>query len=71
MLEEVQGIGWSRLVFDEIEWRLEDARKELIKTAKDNSQWRSVVQLVFLILAVISLGMVWVKLNSVASKGML
>ena len=70
-LEESEGIGWSQEVLEEIEWRLEDAKYDLIKLAKQNSQWRSVIQLVFIILATISMAMVWLKLNTVAKKGML
>ena len=66
LLEEHGGIGWSKLVFEEIEWRLGDARKELIDHAKSNSQWRSLIQTCFIIMATISVGLVWMKLNSVA-----
>ena len=30
LLEKVEGLGWSKFVFEEIEWRLEDARYDLI-----------------------------------------
>ena len=71
LLEKVEGVGWSKFVFEEIEWRLEDARTDLISLAKQNSQWRSLIQTMFILMATISVGMVWVKLNSVAQKGML
>jgi len=70
-LEKDSGVGWSKLVFEELEWRLEDARLELINVAKSNSQWRSIIQTVFILLATLSVGLVWIKLNSVSSKGML
>lgn len=69
-LETEEGIGWSKEVIDEIEWRLDDARKDLINVAKQNSQWRSLVQTVFIILATISVGLVWYKVNSISQKGM-
>jgi len=69
-LETEEGIGWSKEVIDEIEWRLDDARKDLINVAKQNSQWRSLVQTVFIILATISVGLVWFKVNSISQKGM-
>ena len=34
LLEKVEGLGWSKFVFEEIEWRLEDARADLISLAK-------------------------------------
>ena len=34
LLEKVEGLSWSKFVFEEIEWRLEDARFELISLAK-------------------------------------
>lgn len=34
LLEKTEGLGWSRYVFEEIEWRLEDARTDLITLAK-------------------------------------
>ena len=71
LLEKVEGVSWSKFVFEEIEWRLDDARADLISLAKQNSQWRSLIQTMFILLATISVGMVWVKLNSVAQKGML
>lgn len=71
LLERVEGLGWSKYVFEEIEWRLEDARTDLINLAKQNSQWRSLIQTVLILLATISVGLVWVKLNSIAKKGML
>ena len=71
LLEKTEGLGWSKYVFEEIEWRLEEARTDLITLAKQNSQWRSLIQTFFIILATISVGMVWIKLNSVAQKGML
>lgn len=70
-MEKDSGVGWSKLVFEELEWRLEDARLELINVAKSNSQWRSIIQTVFILLATLSVGLVWIKLNSVSSKGML
>ena len=70
-LEEIDGIGWSSLVFEEIEWRLDQARLDLIKVAKDNSQYRSFVQVIFILLGALSVAMVWIKLDRVASKGML
>ena len=30
LLESVEGLSWSLLVFDELEWRIEDARDELV-----------------------------------------
>ena len=66
LLEKVEGLGWSKFVFEEIEWRLEDARADLISLAKQNSQWRSLIQTVFILLASISVGLVWIKLNNVA-----
>jgi len=42
-LEETAGIGWSPLVFEELERRLGDARLEMIDVAKQNSQWRSII----------------------------
>ena len=30
MLESSQGLSWSNLVFEELEWRIEDARDELV-----------------------------------------
>ena len=33
-LESLMGVGWSREVFDELDWRLEDARSELINLAQ-------------------------------------
>lgn len=71
LLEKVEGVGWSKFVFEEIEWRLEDARSDLISLAKQNSQWRSLIQTMFIIMATISVGLVWLKLNNVAQKGML
>ena len=71
LLENYEGIEWSNLVFEEIEWRLQDARHELITRAKSNSQWRSLVETIFIILATASMGLVWLKLNNVASKGFL
>ena len=65
------GIDWSPLVFDELEIRLEDARAEMINVAKQNSQWRSIIQTFMIVLATISVLLVWLKLNSVAQKGML
>ena len=50
---------------------MEDARKELINIAQQNSQWRSLIQAVFIILATILVGCVWLKLNNDASKGMI
>lgn len=34
MLESFEGIGWSREVFNELDWRLEEARLELVDLAK-------------------------------------
>ena len=71
MLESVEGLSWSSLVFDELEWRIEDARDELVLQAKNNSQWRSLIQVFFIVLASVSVGLVWLKLSTVAQKGML
>ena len=71
LLESIEGIGWSKEVFNELDWRLEDAKTELVDLAKQNSQWRSIIQTVFIIMASLSVGLVWLKLNNVASKGML
>ena len=71
LLEEAQGISWSPLVFEELESRLEDARKEMIDVAKQNSQWRSIIQTFMIVLATFSVLLVWFKLNKVAQKGML
>ena len=71
MLESSQGLSWSNLVFDELEWRVEDARDELVVQARNNSQWRSLIQVIFIILATLSVGLVWLKLNNVAHKGMI
>ena len=34
LLESIEGIGWSKEVFNELDWRMEDARKELINIAQ-------------------------------------
>ena len=65
------GIDWSPLVFEELEIRLEDARAEMINVAKQNSQWRSLVQSIFIVLASISVLIVVFKANSISQKGML
>ena len=71
LLEEIEGIGWSTEVFDEVERRIEHARRDLIKVAKQNSQWRSLIQSIFILLATFSVGLVWFKLYQIAQKGML
>ena len=43
----------------------------MINVAQQNSQWRSIIQTFMIILATVSVLLVWLKLNNVAQKGML
>ena len=65
------GASWTKETFEVIESRFTENKMRFLDAAKENSQWRSVCQTCFVVLASLSVLLLWLKLNHVAQKCML
>lgn len=61
-LARSEGDAWSPLVYEEIRGRYSEVRDALIDTAKEASDWQSLVQVLMTVLATFALVFVWLKL---------
>ena len=71
LLIRYEGDGWSDEVLSVVERATTRATNKLTNKAKDSSQWRSLVQIIMISLASLSLLAVWMKFNSASKKLML
>ena len=62
----MEGDDWSKESFDVLKRYFAENREAFITSAKEASQWRSLIQTVFIILASVSVLVLWFKLNHVA-----